>query len=114
MNARFNFSDIEEHPLRAFLNNEFHARAPIPLASPALVSHLAFHHDGPACPRATADFVPATDAVAKASQTITFPAIPGQLTTNAYGLSASASSFVPPPSSRGDAYFTRHTESLKK
>ena len=25
-----------------------------------------------------------------------------------------ASSFVPPPSSRGDAYFTRHTESLKK
>ena len=47
MHARFNFSDIEEHPLRAFLNNEFHARAPIPLASPALVSHLAFHHDGP-------------------------------------------------------------------
>ena len=46
MHARFNFSDIEEHPLRAFLNNEFHARAPIPLASPALVSHLAFHHDG--------------------------------------------------------------------
>lgn len=46
MHARFNFADIEEHPLREYLNNEFHARAPIPLTSPVLVSHLAFHHDG--------------------------------------------------------------------
>ncbi|WP_301100297.1 DUF3422 domain-containing protein [Propionivibrio sp.] len=46
MHARFNFTDIEEHPLRAYLNSEFHARAPIPLSSPVLVSHLAFHHEG--------------------------------------------------------------------
>jgi uncharacterized membrane-anchored protein len=46
MHARFNFADIEEHPLRDYLNNEFHARAPIPLTSPVLVSHLAFHHEG--------------------------------------------------------------------
>ena len=46
MHARFNFADIEEHPLREYLNNEFHARAPIPLTSPVLVSHLAFHHEG--------------------------------------------------------------------
>lgn len=46
MHARFNFSEIEEHPLRDHLNNEFHARAAIPVASPVLVSHLAFHHDG--------------------------------------------------------------------
>lgn len=46
MSARFSFTDIEEHPLRNHLNDEFHARSPIPLTSPALVSHLAFHHDG--------------------------------------------------------------------
>ena len=46
MHARINFTEIEEHPLRAPLNNEFHARAPIPLAAPVLVSHLAFHHHG--------------------------------------------------------------------
>ena len=46
MHARINFTEIEEHPLRDHLNNEFHARAPIPLAAPVLVSHLAFHHDG--------------------------------------------------------------------
>ena len=46
MHARFSFADIEEHPLREHLNNEFHARAPIPLTSPVLVSHLAFHHAG--------------------------------------------------------------------
>jgi len=46
MHARFNFADIEQHPLREHLNNEFHARSPIPLGSPALVSHLAFQHDG--------------------------------------------------------------------
>jgi uncharacterized membrane-anchored protein len=46
MHARFNFTDIEQHPLRDYLNNEFHARAPVPLTSPMLVSHLAFQHDG--------------------------------------------------------------------
>ena len=30
----------------------------------------AFHHAGPPSPRATTDFVPAADAVAKASQTL--------------------------------------------
>ena len=46
MHARFNFSEIKQHPLREHLNNEFHARSPIPLTSPALVSHLAFLHEG--------------------------------------------------------------------
>ena len=41
----FNLSEIEEHPLRDHLNKEFHARSPIPLTSPMLVSHLAFHHE---------------------------------------------------------------------
>ncbi len=43
MHARF---DFEEHPLRQRLNNEFHARPPIPLVGPVLVSHLAFKHEG--------------------------------------------------------------------
>jgi uncharacterized membrane-anchored protein len=34
------------HPLRQRLNDEFHARPPIPLTAPVLVSHLAFVHDG--------------------------------------------------------------------
>ena len=34
------------HPQRQRLNNEFHARPPIPLAGPALVSHLVFLHEG--------------------------------------------------------------------
>ena len=46
MHPRLSLTGIEEHPLRDHLNAEFHARAPIPLASPLLVSHLAFHHDG--------------------------------------------------------------------
>ncbi len=46
MHPRLSLAGIEEHPLREHLNNEFHARAPIPLVSPVLVSHLAFHHDG--------------------------------------------------------------------
>ncbi|MBS1229691.1 MAG: hypothetical protein H6R17_2968 [Proteobacteria bacterium] len=46
MHARINFTEIEEHPLRDHLNNEFHAQAAIPLTSPVLVSHLAFHHEG--------------------------------------------------------------------
>ena len=45
MHARFNFTDIKKHPLRDYLNSEFHARSPIPLSSPVLVSHLAFQHD---------------------------------------------------------------------
>jgi uncharacterized membrane-anchored protein len=46
MSTRFSLSGIEEHPLRDHLNNEFHARSPIPLTGPVLVSHLAFQHDG--------------------------------------------------------------------
>lgn len=46
MHARFTLKDIQQHPLREHLNNEFHARAPIPVSAPALVSHLAFKHDG--------------------------------------------------------------------
>lgn len=42
----FRLTGIETHPLRVQLNDEFHSRAPIPLACPMLVSHLAFHHDG--------------------------------------------------------------------
>ncbi len=41
----FNLSEIEEHPLRDRLNKEFHARSPIPLTSPTLVSHLAFFQE---------------------------------------------------------------------
>jgi hypothetical protein len=32
MNPRFQFAELEEHPLRQRLNNEFHARPPIPLS----------------------------------------------------------------------------------
>ena len=45
MHARFKFAELEEHPLRERLNNEFHARPPIPLSGAVLVSHLAFKHD---------------------------------------------------------------------
>jgi len=45
MHARFSFTDIKQHPLRERLNDAFHARAPIPLNSPVLVSHLAFQHE---------------------------------------------------------------------
>lgn len=45
MHVRFNFNDIKRHPLREHLNNEFHARTPVPLTSPTLVSHLAFQHE---------------------------------------------------------------------
>ncbi len=37
-------ADLEEHPLRQRLNNEFHARPPIPLVGATLVSHLVFKH----------------------------------------------------------------------
>ena len=47
MHASFNLTDLEEHPLREHLNREFHARAPIPLTSPVLITYLAFHHEEP-------------------------------------------------------------------
>ena len=42
MNPRFQFAELEEHPLRRQLNNEFHARPPIPIVGPVLVTHLVF------------------------------------------------------------------------
>jgi uncharacterized membrane-anchored protein len=39
---------IAEHPLRRALQDEFHARPPIPLESPRLISYLAMHHEGEA------------------------------------------------------------------
>jgi uncharacterized membrane-anchored protein len=40
-------SPFDEHPLRRALNDEVHARPPVPLQSPAQVTYLAFlHHDG--------------------------------------------------------------------
>jgi uncharacterized membrane-anchored protein len=40
---------FEQHPLRLTLNDELHARPPVPLASPEAVTYLAFlHHDGSA------------------------------------------------------------------
>ena len=44
MHPRLSLSDLQEHPLRQRLNNEFHARPPVPLAAPVLVSHLVFKH----------------------------------------------------------------------
>lgn len=35
-----------EHPLRQRLNQEFHARPALPMEVPAVVSHMAFMHDG--------------------------------------------------------------------
>lgn len=46
LNARLKLAGLEEHPLRERLNSEFHAHLPIPLASPLVVSHLAFKHEG--------------------------------------------------------------------
>lgn len=42
MNPRLQIAELEEHPLRQRLNNEFHARPPIPIVGPVLVSHLVF------------------------------------------------------------------------
>lgn len=40
---------FEQHPLRLTLNDEVHARPPVPLHSPEAVTYLAFlHHDGSA------------------------------------------------------------------
>ncbi|MBL8446231.1 MAG: DUF3422 family protein, partial [Zoogloeaceae bacterium] len=36
---------LTDHPLRLALNNEIHARPPIPLAAPHLVSFVAISHD---------------------------------------------------------------------
>lgn len=46
--------DFRSHPLRQRLNDEVHARPPVPLEAPARVSFLAFLHDGaqPAAERA--------------------------------------------------------------
>jgi uncharacterized membrane-anchored protein len=44
MHPRLLIADLEEHPLRQRLNNEFHARPPIPLLGAMLVSHLVFKH----------------------------------------------------------------------
>lgn len=43
MHPRLILARLEEHPLRQQLNIEFHAGPPVPLAGPALVSHLVFH-----------------------------------------------------------------------
>lgn len=44
MHPRLLLANLEEHPLRQRLNNEFHARPPIPLVGAMLVSHLVFKH----------------------------------------------------------------------
>jgi uncharacterized membrane-anchored protein len=45
VNAGLPLPGIALHPLRELLNDEFHARPPVPLRSPTLVSHLVFTHD---------------------------------------------------------------------
>src|SRR5574343_1122117 len=44
MHPRLTLAELEEHPLRQRLNNEFHARPPVPLFGAMLVSHLVFKH----------------------------------------------------------------------
>ena len=44
MHPRFTLAQLEEHPLRQRLNNDFHARPPIPIEGAMLVSHLVFKH----------------------------------------------------------------------
>lgn len=44
MHPRLILAELEEHPLRQRLNNEFHARPAPALAGAALVSHLVFKH----------------------------------------------------------------------
>ncbi|HSG23978.1 MAG TPA: DUF3422 domain-containing protein, partial [Azonexus sp.] len=50
MHPRLLIADLEEHPLRQRLNNEFHARPPIPLVGAMLVSHLVFKHSATTAP----------------------------------------------------------------
>lgn len=45
-------AELEEHPLRQRLNNEFHARPPVPLVGAVLVSHLVFKHSTEKAPAA--------------------------------------------------------------
>ncbi|MBP6189330.1 MAG: DUF3422 domain-containing protein [Azonexus sp.] len=45
-------SELQEHPLRQRLNNEFHARPPVPLVGAVLVSHLVFKHSTEKAPAA--------------------------------------------------------------
>ena len=42
---------FEQHPLRQALNDEVHARPPVPLNTPEYVSYLAFLHDGDSAER---------------------------------------------------------------
>lgn len=44
MHPRLAIAELVEHPLRQRLNNEFHARPPIPLVGALLISHLVFKH----------------------------------------------------------------------
>lgn len=45
LQARFPTVNFHQHPLRQRLNDEVHARPPVPLEAPMLVSFLAFLHD---------------------------------------------------------------------
>ena len=46
MNPGLTLAELTEHPLRQRLNNEFHARPPVPLAGAMLVWHLVFKDSG--------------------------------------------------------------------
>ena len=50
MHPRLAAAELEEHPLRQRLNNEFHARPPVPLIGAMLVSHLVFKHSATTAP----------------------------------------------------------------
>ncbi|MCG2578526.1 DUF3422 domain-containing protein [Dechloromonas sp. XY25] len=52
MHPRLALSELQEHPLRQRLNNEFHARPPVPLVGAMLVSHLVFKHSAEKAPAA--------------------------------------------------------------
>ncbi len=52
MHPRLALSELQEHPLRQRLNNEFHARPPVPLVGAVLVSHLVFKHSAEKAPAA--------------------------------------------------------------
>jgi uncharacterized membrane-anchored protein len=52
MHPRLTLAELEEHPLRQRLNNEFHARPPVPLVGAMLVSHLVFKHSTEKAPAA--------------------------------------------------------------
>ena len=52
MHPRLTLAELQEHPLRQRLNNEFHARPPVPLVGAMLVSHLVFKHSTDKAPAA--------------------------------------------------------------